>query len=404
MKRFLAIVLAMLLCGGSALARDNSQYSLATITQVPDFSTVDQWNAPLDQRIFANAQYTLLVFWGTWCGPCVAEIPVLVGAQEALLDMGVQIVGICEDGQSNREHALEILKASQAEYINIMPNDQFYDEFVSLCFTFPSALLVGGNGQVLENQFFLNGDSQAVVEQIETMLAAPDVSEAQAESAAAQAGDPIEAFYENYKKEALSYGISESSLRISNIPAFVEMHKKAYAYTTDHYYLQIDTEVDGTKKGEIRRFVTDGSYRQEEYQNGRIAYVTVYNATSDEYVQYDVAAGAASRVSNASLKGYRSTTILYGSMDVIGNNALLGELSDDSYQGRPAVLSSFAWSDNSMVNKVWFDKENGVPMRFMQEDANGSYTETYTFAPGRAFDSSVFTFDADELSADPAGM
>ena len=156
MKRMIALILTVLILSGSiALAQDNSQYSLATITKVPDFSTIDQNGNPVDQSVFANAKYTLLVFWGTWCGPCVEEIPKLAAAVEGLGAIDVQIVGICEDGKTDRETALNILETDNATYVNIMPDDQFYDDFVSLCFSFPSAMLIDSNGNVVQNQFSL---------------------------------------------------------------------------------------------------------------------------------------------------------------------------------------------------------------------------------------------------------
>jgi thiol-disulfide isomerase/thioredoxin len=36
----------------------------------------------------------LLDFWGTWCGPCIAEIPTLKAAYARFRDRGFEIVGI----------------------------------------------------------------------------------------------------------------------------------------------------------------------------------------------------------------------------------------------------------------------------------------------------------------------
>jgi thiol-disulfide isomerase/thioredoxin len=293
---------------GSAAAsqeapQDNAQYSLSTIRKVPDFNAVDQYGDPVDQSVFADADYTLLVFWATWCGPCVAEIPELVGAHEELMGMNVQIVGICEDGKGDRESALDILQANDAAYVNIMPDDQFYDDFVSLCFTYPSAMLIDSNGNVVQNQFSLERDADAIVTQIGKLLGSAGTTSAPSVSGAQNGSDPIVAFYDEYKENMLEHGYTESSTRIANISTFIELHKKAYAYTTDRYFARIDIEINGEKQTELRSFVTDGSYRQEEYSNGKIAYVTIYNGQTDEYVQYEVASGNTNRISNASYMG-----------------------------------------------------------------------------------------------------
>ncbi len=376
---------------------DTSQFSLETIPKVPDFSTVDQYGNPIDQTVFAKAEHTLLVFWATWCSPCIAEIPVLVAAEDALRDMDVQIVGICEDGKIARDLALQILQTQGASYANIMPNDQFYDEFVSLCFTFPSAMLIGSDGSVEQHQFMLETNADAIVSQTQAMLRTPaNPSDAPADPR--ENPDPISTYYEKYRQDMLEAGHMESTPRISNLPTFVEMHKKAYAYTTDQYFLQINIEINGKKSGEIRRFVTDGNYREEEYSNGTISYVTVYNAQRDEYSLYDVASGNGQLVRNASLKGYLSIPILYASMDILTNNAVIGTLSDTEYEGKPAVLSFD--EENGYSNKVWMDKETGILLRYEQIVDGRKYTETYTFTPNVAFDASIFKFDSSVLSVD----
>ena len=59
---------------------------------VPDveFRTAEGGVARLDDYA---GQIVLLNFWGTWCPPCLVEIPHLIEVQEALVELGGTIIG-----------------------------------------------------------------------------------------------------------------------------------------------------------------------------------------------------------------------------------------------------------------------------------------------------------------------
>lgn len=44
-----------------------------------------------------RGRWVLVNFWATWCAPCLSEIPLLMDAQEAYADRGLQIVGPAMD-------------------------------------------------------------------------------------------------------------------------------------------------------------------------------------------------------------------------------------------------------------------------------------------------------------------
>ena len=43
------------------------------------------------------SKYTLIIFWASWCPPCVREIPDFVRLHEAYNDKGFEIIGIALD-------------------------------------------------------------------------------------------------------------------------------------------------------------------------------------------------------------------------------------------------------------------------------------------------------------------
>ncbi len=73
-----------------------------------EFETLDGGLKRLDDY---RGQIVLLNFWGTWCPPCVREIPELVRLQPLLEEMGGTVIGPAVDSGSSesiREFAAEL--------------------------------------------------------------------------------------------------------------------------------------------------------------------------------------------------------------------------------------------------------------------------------------------------------
>jgi len=51
----------------------------------------------LTNAVFAKARYTLVDFWGTWCAPCVFEMPVRHKSCQRFEDRGFSIVSLSTD-------------------------------------------------------------------------------------------------------------------------------------------------------------------------------------------------------------------------------------------------------------------------------------------------------------------
>ncbi|RKJ76056.1 TlpA family protein disulfide reductase [Butyricicoccus sp. 1XD8-22] len=97
--------------------------------QMPEFSTVDLNGETVTNDLFAEKDLTVLNVWGTFCGPCVAEMPEL-GEWEKELPENVQLVGLIIDieGENDTEHhdaAVEITQKAGAEFRHLIANEDF---------------------------------------------------------------------------------------------------------------------------------------------------------------------------------------------------------------------------------------------------------------------------------------
>ena len=90
-----------------------------------EFKTKTLDGEEVDQDIFAKADLTMVNIWGTFCGPCIREMPELGELSREYADKGFQMVGIISYvSQPEDDTALEIVKKTEADYTHlVIPKD-----------------------------------------------------------------------------------------------------------------------------------------------------------------------------------------------------------------------------------------------------------------------------------------
>lgn len=56
-----------------------------------EFEQMDGTKFTLNEK---KGKVIFVTLWGTWCGPCIAEMPVLIALQDQYRDRGLEIVGL----------------------------------------------------------------------------------------------------------------------------------------------------------------------------------------------------------------------------------------------------------------------------------------------------------------------
>lgn len=69
------------------------------------FTTVDLDGNPVDSSVFSKAKITMVNIWGSFCSPCIAEMPELMALNEEMED--VQVITILGDSFSLDDDAAE---------------------------------------------------------------------------------------------------------------------------------------------------------------------------------------------------------------------------------------------------------------------------------------------------------
>ena len=117
------------------------------------FSTVDLDGQPVtSEDLFSNNKITMVNIWGTFCGPCINEMPELEKLYAEFTGQGCGIIGIVGDAagvddESIISDAKSIIADTGVTYPNILPWDGLQDQ---LSFhAFPSTYFVDSKGTVI---------------------------------------------------------------------------------------------------------------------------------------------------------------------------------------------------------------------------------------------------------------
>lgn len=120
--------------------------------RMPDFSSEDLFGNQITNEIFTEAELTVVNVWGTFCGPCIEEMPELAAWSDEMPE-GVQIVGIVGDieGKEDTEH-LELAKAiaekAGVSFVNIIADDDL-KELMKGVVGFPTTFFVDKDGNIV---------------------------------------------------------------------------------------------------------------------------------------------------------------------------------------------------------------------------------------------------------------
>lgn len=100
-----------------------------------------------------RGKFLLLDFWGSWCKPCVDDVPVMKVAHERLRGKGFEILGLDFENDNKADSVRPFLKGKAIGWRNATPES--VKELIEKRFRvsgFPTLLLLGPDGIVLETR------------------------------------------------------------------------------------------------------------------------------------------------------------------------------------------------------------------------------------------------------------
>lgn len=93
----------------------------------------------------AAKDLTVINFWGTFCSPCIAEMPDLAAFEKSLPD-NVQLITICVDAHGNEETARYLLDQAGYTGITLTAGDESFNSILNGIQAVPTTVFVGPDG------------------------------------------------------------------------------------------------------------------------------------------------------------------------------------------------------------------------------------------------------------------
>lgn len=143
-----------------------------TSVSVGSFTTEDLDGNPVTESILAEKEYTMINIWGTYCGPCINEMPELEEIHQSLPE-NMQILGIiCDlpyeiDIPETEELAKEIVELTGVTYPSLKVwsyANWFYDTTSVV----PTTYFVDAEGNLVSDIIF-GADVEAYKKTIESL-------------------------------------------------------------------------------------------------------------------------------------------------------------------------------------------------------------------------------------------
>ena len=119
-----------------------------SVGNMVSFETTDlDGNSVNSADLFRDKKVTVINFWATWCPHCVEELPELEKFNKELEAQGCQVIGICEDADTDAAEAKKILGEKGVTYTNIALVKEMYPAMPHKAM--PTTYFVDSEGKVL---------------------------------------------------------------------------------------------------------------------------------------------------------------------------------------------------------------------------------------------------------------
>lgn len=151
----LAVMLVMFAGCGSETAEVDTNDDPTASVEVADslsFKTADLDGKEISSEdLFAQSSVTMVNIWGTFCGPCIEEMPEIEKIHQEYGKKGVAVVGLVSDVTQKENallgDALDIIQQTGVTYQNLYWDDVLEEQIALMAV--PTTIFVDGKGNLI---------------------------------------------------------------------------------------------------------------------------------------------------------------------------------------------------------------------------------------------------------------
>lgn len=112
------------------------------------FETKTLEGEPADQNIFSEADLNMVNIWGTFCSPCIQEMPDIAELAEEYEEKGVRVIGIISDvTEPENEAALQIVEKTKADYTHLLISETLWNNYLMYVQAVPTTVFLDSDGK-----------------------------------------------------------------------------------------------------------------------------------------------------------------------------------------------------------------------------------------------------------------
>ncbi len=167
-------VLCLCACGSGAgsVEKETQAQEAAGGKALGDFTSETLAGEAVTQEILEGSQLTMVNIWGTFCGPCISEMPALGELNREYADRGFRVVGIVSDvTAAGDETAQEIVEQTGADYTHIIASADLRSGILRIVNAVPTTIFVDSEGKRVGEVCMGSRSKEEWAELIESKLA-----------------------------------------------------------------------------------------------------------------------------------------------------------------------------------------------------------------------------------------